>query len=101
MNFDVDKFINNSINDLSNLDIKTLLKARKEIIKNRESTEYIDKIIAIKRQREKKERKKQLGLLKLFFLFYTISNKDNKSIKDEYIYEDELEEDDFHYEDLD
>ena len=32
MNFNVDEFINNSMNELSNLDKKTLLKARKEII---------------------------------------------------------------------
>ena len=103
MNFNVDEFINNSMNELSNLDKKTLLKARKEIIKSGESTEYIDKIIAIKRQRERKEQKNKLSLLGLFFLFNISSSNNNntKNKNEKNIYEDELEEDDFHYEDLD
>lgn len=101
MNFDVDEFINNSMSDLSNLDEKILLKARKEIKKSGESTLYIDRIIDIKRKKEKQERRNKLSLLGLFLLFGSSKDNNISNNNNEDIYEEELEEDDFHYEDLD
>ena len=80
---------------LVNLDLSILEKARQECLKNNESIEIIDKAI-----REKQSRN---------IIITELSNKkevtNDLSAVDEYepynLEEEELEEDDFHYEDLD
>lgn len=84
---------------LINLDLSVLEKARQECLKNNESTEIIDKAIREKQSRNRIITEKNTEL----------SNK--KEITDDFsdvaeyepynLEEEELEEDDFHYEDLD
>lgn len=96
---------------LANLDITVLEKVRQESIKNGESTEILDKAIEERKKRDKliKEEKslnKGIGLLGFISGLFQKKPKSNKLIEDkEYepynFEEEELEEDDYHNDDLD
>lgn len=85
---------------LANMDLLVLEKARQECIKNNESTEIIDKAIKEKHSRNRIELLDDMSNL-------SSKKENNNDILDinryeEYnMEEEELEEDDFHYEDLD
>ena len=89
------ELINESIEDLK---IDELLKIKKEAIKYKVKTKDID--IAI--NKIKKGKKPHFTNLFLLGLIHSKKAKDNNQINnDGYYEEEEMDEDDFHYEDLD
>ena len=107
-----DSVVYNTIDEtLANLDITILEKARQESIKAGESTEILDKAIDERKKRdrlikEEKSLNKIIGLLGFISGLFQKKPKSSTMIEDkEYepynFEEEELEEDDYHYDDLD
>lgn len=102
-----DEFIGNVIEEkLSTMDLDTLYQVRRKLEEEGEDTDLIDKAIAIHKQNQKKE-DSSLGdfLLGTFLGLSSGKKKKRPSQEKEYepwnLEEEELEEDDYHFDDLD
>lgn len=108
---DDDELYNAILNRLPYIDEDVLLKVKKELIKNNKDIEAIDEIIEnnkLKSIQEKQMKivnneKRNINFFQLFNIFKKKdkTQKSNKDYEDYQLEEQELEEDDFHYDDLD
>lgn len=108
---DDDDLFNTILNRLPYIDEAVLLKVKNELIENNEDMEVIDEIIENNKLKSAEEKQMNITNNKKsninFFQLLNIFKKNDKVQKNTKDYdnyqleEQELEEDDFHYEDLD